>query len=116
VAREGEHPPDTDEFVSYESLAFTLLNNPGQVAFAANVQEGFRPSGQGIWSQRLGLLSLIAGTGNPAPGAEPGVNFAGFGGLVLNDSARTAFKADLAGDGVDLTNDEGESGQKVRAI
>ena len=107
VAREGEHPPDTTEIVRYNSFASTVLNNSGQIAFAAVVNDGIHTNSQGIWSQRLGLLSLVAGSETHAPGTPLEVKFAGFGGLVLNDSGRTAFKAELGGDGVDPSNDEG---------
>jgi hypothetical protein len=107
VAREGDHPPDTSEFVRFDSLAFTVLNNSGQVAFWSRVHESFITSGTGIWAQRLGALSLVARDGTEAPGTVNNVSFAGFAGPVLNDSGRTAFRGGVAGDDVDNTNAEG---------
>jgi hypothetical protein len=107
AAREGEHAPDTTEFVRYDSFAFTVLNNAGQVAFWASVHEGFLTSGRGIWSERSGSLSLVARDGSPAPGAPGDVSFIGFGAPVLNDLGQTAFHGELNGNGVDGANREG---------
>ncbi len=70
-------------------------------------------------SSTLGLLVLngiasaeglrtVAITGQPAPGTPSGVNFSTiFDSAVLNGAGQTAFRAHLAGSGVNLTNDEG---------
>ncbi len=49
----------------------------------------------------------VALTGRPAPGALDGANFAEFSGVGINPFGRTAFKAELSGDGINDTNNEG---------
>ncbi len=46
-------------------------------------------------------------TGDAAPGTDPGVVYSGFSTPVINAAEQTAFRADLTGPGVDLTNDRG---------
>jgi hypothetical protein len=64
-------------------------------------------------------LRTVALNGQSAPGTPSGVAFNGFGayydslagvyfrGPVLNDAGQTAFRADVAGSGVDSTNSQG---------
>jgi hypothetical protein len=64
-------------------------------------------------------LRTVALTGQQAPGAAPGVIYDSFGahydsifgaifrGPVLNDAGQTAFRADLSGNGVGSTNNQG---------
>jgi uncharacterized protein YjbI with pentapeptide repeats len=62
-------------------------------------------------------LRTVALTGQQAAGAPAGVIYESFGaelaqdsfahGVALNDAGQTAFRANLAGNGVDFTNDQG---------
>ena len=53
-------------------------------------------------------VRTVALSGQHAPGAPDGVNYAtGFTSPTLNDAGRTAFHATLAGSGVDETNNQG---------
>jgi hypothetical protein len=66
---------------------------------------------------RANTLRTVALTGQQAPGAPAGVIYQSFGaelghdafahGIALNDAGQTAFRANLAGDGVDFTNNQG---------
>jgi hypothetical protein len=71
-------------------------------------------------STNAGPLRTVALTGRPVPGAPAGVTFDSFGnnyfvgsidpifrGPVLNDAGQAAFRADLAGSGIDSTNNQG---------
>lgn len=108
VARKGSHAPGTNFDVKLFEFYSPVLNNAGHTLFGAGLTDGtFIPNGQGIWSQRVGGLTLVARDGTQAPGADDGVNFTGFGGSLLNGSGKTAFRAKLAGGGVDGTNNEG---------
>ncbi|MGI9428061.1 MAG: DUF7453 family protein, partial [Bythopirellula sp.] len=63
---------------------------------------------QGIWSERDGSgLTLVARTGDPAPGTAAGLTFSNLSVPVLNSSGQTAFRGSLTGTGVDSTNDRG---------
>jgi hypothetical protein len=82
-----------------------VLNDAGQVAFRANLAGNGVDwtNHQGIWSEGSGRLGLVARTGNQAPGAPEGVNFASVPHLelyspVLNNAGQTAFYGVL-GDG-----------------
>src|SRR5262245_24114265 len=65
-------------------------------------------------------LRTVALTGQPAPGAPGGVTYESFGadyfaggidplfrGPVLNDAGQAAFRANLAGSGIDFANNQG---------
>lgn len=78
--------------VSDESI---VLNSAGRTAFYA----GYGSSGRGIWSEGSGSISLVARSGQQAPGAPTGVTFSGFSdtSIVLNEAGQTAFVASLSG-------------------
>jgi hypothetical protein len=62
-------------------------------------------------------IRTVALTGQQAPGAPAGVIYGGFGAglandsfyhdVALNDAGQVAFRADLAGEGVDFSNNQG---------
>jgi len=52
-------------------------------------------------------LRTVALSGNGAPGTSSGVNFAVFSVPAINDAGQTAFLGDLAGTGVNGSNDTG---------
>jgi hypothetical protein len=89
------------------------INNAGEVAFYANVVEGTSPFGtDSIWSTVGGALRVVAAIGQQAPGTSPGVHFAPFPTNRLtefrfNDGGHIAFRATLAGPGVDGNNENG---------
>jgi hypothetical protein len=72
-----------------------------------------------VGAARAAELRTVAVTGQSAPGTAAGVTyesfgsylhpqyFYGYGGAVLNDAGQVAFRANLAGDGVDFTNHQG---------
>ena len=98
---------------NFFNFNWPVLNGAGQTAFVADLTgTGVDDSNDlGIWSEGGGNgLSLIARTGDAAPGTSSGVNFSDFGfvsNLVLNGSGQTAFFGDLTGTGVDSSNDGG---------
>lgn len=113
VARAGDPAPGTPAGVNFDFTPFDstmALNDQGHTAFIANLQGA--ETGQGIWSEGGGNgLELVARTGTPVPGVEPGVSFDAFVGqtVVLNNNGQTAFWANLTGPGVDFMN-ENDSG------
>ncbi len=96
---------------SPSTLAFgaPVLNGAGQTAFGGSLTgpgvDGTNNSG--IWSEGSGLLSLVARTGDTAPGTELGVVYSAVASPVLNGAGQTAFEGSLTGPGVDSTNISG---------
>src|SRR5262245_55389056 len=91
VALTGQPAPGTPGGVTYESFGAhyfvedleyefrgPVLNDAGQTAFRANLSGSGVDStnNQGAWSEGSGSLALVARSGNQAPGAAGGVNFA----------------------------------------
>jgi len=112
VVRRGDPAPGTGPGVVFQSLLSPVaFNTAGQTAFAGNLDgPGVDGTNQrGYWSEGSGSLSLLARTGDPAPGTGPGVVYDLFSGssLMLNGAGQTAFRSLLTGTGVDDTNDSG---------
>jgi hypothetical protein len=110
VARSGSQAAGMPSGVNYSSFpSFSVLNDAGQIAF----REFLTGSGVdstnnlGIWTDGSGALALVARTGRQAPGTAGGVNFFDLNYPALNSAGQTAFRADLAGSGVNSTNNRG---------
>lgn len=109
VARSGDAAPGAgqgvvfDEFIPYGPPGF---NDAGQSLFLASIIDSAdnSPQGLGLWSQGTGTLQLVARTGDQAPGAGPGITFAGITNPVINDAGRVVFAGELSGPGVNSTN------------
>lgn len=108
--REGDAAPGLAAGVSFGSFDASfdpLLNDADQTAFRARLTgTGVDSSNDtSIWSDGGGGgLELVAREGDPAPGTESGVVFRTFQQPVLNGAGQTAFRALLAGPGVDPSN------------
>jgi hypothetical protein len=98
VARIGEPAPGAS--APFSGLLLDALNEAGDVAFWGRPDAAGEPTG--IWAPgAAGPVSLVAGTGDPAPGAPAGATFAGFGtDVVLDDAGRSTFRASLSPDGI----------------
>jgi hypothetical protein len=110
VARTGAAAPGTGAGVDFNGFGFPVLNGAGQIAFLGGLTgagvDGTNDSG--VWSEGGGAgLALAAREGDAAPGTGPGVNFDGFGSLVLNGAGQAAFVGVLTGAGMNGTNDSG---------
>ncbi len=109
IARTGAPAPGTPAGVSFSILSTPRINGAGQVAFHSALTGSGVISGnsRGIWSEGPGVLTLIARTGNPAPGVPAGVTFGGFNDTTaFNGAGRVAFFAYLSGSSVSESNDE----------
>jgi hypothetical protein len=117
VARRGSPAPGTPEGVNFEfSLVFPnvfplgpVLNDRGQIAFRANLTGAGVTSAnnQGLWSGDVGSLSLVARTGEQAPGTPNTVLFSNLFRPALNSEGQLAFRANLTGFGVTSSNNLG---------
>ena len=111
VAREGTQAVGTAAGVEFAALVDPTFNNSGQSAFRSTLSGAgvTAANDDGVWSQKLGLLGLIARAGNAAPGTPAGINFASFtAGLPsINDAGNVSFRAIVAGAGVTTANDTG---------
>lgn len=111
VAREGSAAPGTTGVFTQNGWLFPRVNSGGVVAFSAALT-GFgidSTNNTGIWVGLPGSIAVAARAGNPAPGTPAGVVFSGGmqNWLMLNDAGQIVFRANLAGPGVDTTNDAG---------
>ena len=119
LARGGNQVPGAPAGVRFAYTRGTLgfgqefkpvLNNAGQIAFMTRLSGTgvTTANNRAIWSEGSGTPSLVARSGNQAPGTDTGVNFSGFGcEPALNDAGDTAFYATLTGTEVDTTNNSG---------
>ena len=115
VARTGDHAPGTSPSTVYSGgfgtagFSTPLINVAGQTAFSGILAgpDVDSTNSRGIWSQGPNTLDLVARTGNPAPGTDPGVVFSNLQSPVFNAAGQTAFLSSLTGPGVDNTNNLG---------
>jgi hypothetical protein len=112
LARKGDPAPGGPAG-STLNLSFTAapLNRAGQAAFRAGLVGGgvTTANDTAIWTGTPGSLQMVAREGDPAPGTPAGVTFGDLGTSLtaLNGSGQVAFRALLAGPGVDTSNDRG---------
>ena len=118
VAREGDSAAGINDGI-FDTLSSPTLNGKGHTAFAATLTGAGidTTNDRGIWKEANGNpLTLVARTGEAAPGVDSGVVFSfigsqgGFSGIaepVLNKLGQTAFHGFLVGSGIDSTNSSG---------
>jgi hypothetical protein len=82
------------------------LNVHGQTAFGAHVTGAGGSSG-GIWKEANETLTIVAKSGDQAPGVPAGVIFGGLQTPILNSQGQIAFFGTLTGNGVTTSNDGG---------
>jgi hypothetical protein len=109
VARKGDPAPGTPSGVTFNELGWGNLvafNSAGQLAFRGTLTgTGIdATNNNGIWRGTAGALSLVARSGDPAPGLPPGVSFNGLFYPTINSAGDVQFYAELTGAGVDYTN------------
>jgi hypothetical protein len=122
IYREGTQAPGTPAGAVFFGLAslsssVTRFNNAGQLAFVSGLRPGFggvdTNNDSGIWSERNGVLELIAREGDQAPGTPVGASFSSLDIPTLNHLGQIAFTAALkiGVGGVTDANDRGLWGQ-----
>jgi hypothetical protein len=109
VVRSGSQAAGAANGVNYSAFDAPVLNDNGRTAFRATLT-GSGVDGtndQGIWSEGLGSMALVAREGGHAPGTPSGVSFNDFTHPVLNAPGLVAFSAGLRGNGVTASNNRG---------
>jgi hypothetical protein len=97
VARTGDHTPGTPEGVNFRTLVSPVLNDAGRTAFLAlHTGDGYLGTRSGIWWESPAGLTLVARSGDHAPGTPDGVVFisgsdSAFNQPLLNNSGQIAF-------------------------
>jgi len=105
VVREGDGAPGTNgSFGAFGFANRPLLNDAGQIAFLGRLVGP--ASNSGIWTNRNGLLALVAGVGNNAPGTDGSFSFF-TSPPALNNAGQIAFFAFFVGPGVTDGSDMG---------
>lgn len=100
-------------FGTFDNPAFVSI---GSIAFRATLSGASNERNSGIWARTNGgPLTLVAREGDPAPGCQEGVLFAGafvagafenFTAPMMNSAGDVAFSARLTGASVNGSNDE----------
>jgi hypothetical protein len=112
VQRMGDPAPGAPDGVNFAELFGSHgFNNAGQIAISGPLTGNVDATNdEGLWTNVSGSLDLVARKGSPAAGTPTGVNYGTFthhGWPVLNDAGRIAFITEVAGTGVDESNNEG---------
>ncbi len=97
VALGGNAAPGTDSFFDdFSVLTVPNISNSGHTVFSTELVGSMHGRIDGIWIEREGSLKLVAGLGDPTPGADRTFNsFPGFreSTPVINSAGRTGFLA-----------------------
>ncbi len=115
VTKTGDRAPGTPDGVYFQSIAggenggIVSVSNSGRLSFLASLTgSGVTSQNRdGIWSEGLGELALIARTGDRAPDTPDGVVFDSFlagSDFAANGVGQLLFHARLRGPGVSSSN------------
>jgi hypothetical protein len=94
----------------YGGVFYVMLNSAARMVFLAGLTGPGIIKGSndgGLWSEGFGQLALVAREGDHAPGTPAGVLFSNLNRPTLNSAGQTAFIGQLAGNGIDSTNNQG---------
>jgi hypothetical protein len=115
IASAGQHAPGMPSDILLITLGQFAMNAAGNVAFEGSTGRlvtvtpptgdpylSLEPVNRGLWRERDGVLELVAGGGQPAPGAAPGETFGDFTDVGFNAAGMVAFAASLIAPGQPL--------------
>jgi hypothetical protein len=104
-----DFPKSYDDFRA--SRTYMTINSAGRIVFDAHlVGAGVTTNNNsGLWTNPNGQLTAIVRTGTETlgPNLGAGVTFAAFGNYGMNSRGSIVFAADLAGTGIDDSNNSG---------
>ena len=109
VARMGDPAPGTAAGVTYAQLWNPVANAVGELAFWGRLT-GSGVTGaneEGVWIGTPGNLSILARSGDPAPGTSAQFHRFCCTGITFNSAGEVVLKALLQGAGVGVSNDHG---------
>jgi hypothetical protein len=107
VAIGGSTAPGTGTIYTHFS-GKPSLSPLGKVAFIGwTIQVDQNTNGSGIWSDRSGVLSMVAQHGRQAPDMPNGVVFQSLGAPHLNSAGEIVFTAQIKGTGITTANNFG---------
>jgi hypothetical protein len=104
VVLSGDPAPGVPNATFASFSGTPVVNDDGRVAFNAALSEA--PTA-GIWTDVPGELVRVAYDTQPAPGTSAFFTGLSTKGLLLSDEGEVAFRAELAGEGVDPSNSHG---------
>ena len=111
VAREDDPAPGTGPDVAFDEFHTDNwhFNNAGQMSFTATIDGAGvdATNNQGFWLDDAGSVSLVARTGDQAPGMDPGVVFSNLGGNSRINNEHVFLFSEVSGPGIDSTNNSG---------
>jgi hypothetical protein len=119
VTHDGGQAPGAPAGVVFGITHSFRFNDASQFAFLGTLKGPgvTQANGAGVYSDARGNgLEKIARAGDPAPGAGPGVVFSGLDSpqwLLFNERGQVVFTSNLAGPGVDASNNAGIWAQDV---
>lgn len=109
VALSDNLAPGTNSSANFSTFFFPVINSAGRVAFRGGLDGPSvnESNNSGIWSEPdENGLTLVASTGDAAPGTLGETLFSSFGSPRINASGQTAFYAGLGGMGVSHLNNK----------
>lgn len=110
IARESQQAVGLPNMVVYKSFTIPHLNDDGNLAFESILSgPGVTFSDdEAIFSEGTsGTLGLVVREGAQAAGTPAGVTHSGITYVLFNNEGRVVFSGQLAGTGVDITNNAG---------
>jgi len=108
VAYGGTQAPGAPEGVTYYLMGPALLSSSGGIAFTSGLRgPGTGDNDAGLFAGTAGSVSLVARTGDAAPGTEPGVRFDDPENFAINGAGQVVFQSPLTGQGLTDANDRG---------
>jgi hypothetical protein len=110
-AREGLAAPGVGDGITFAGFDVPIVGRSGEVMLTASLAgTGIdATNGIGIWSNAGGSLHPVVRLGSAAPGTAAGTTFATFsdGARAIDSAGQVGFIAQVAGPGIDSSNDRG---------
>ncbi len=109
VAFTGDQAPGMEAGVEYRNVVSPVINQSGKIAFRVRLEgPGITDENNGmLLLEQDGSLSVIARTGNPAPGTASGVVYSVCDNPALSDDERIGFLGEVTGPTINDSNNMG---------
>ena len=108
LARAGDPAPGMPAGVTYGYPVLPHQNDAGIIAFGSQLTgPGTNPIDEAFFVGPVGAVAPITRTGDHAPGLPASFTFSYMDYIRINNAGKLLYQAELAGPGVDATNDYG---------